>query len=192
MVKLSLVIPYYNAYEFTEKLLETLIPQLTEEVEVYLIDDGCNETRLDKHKEINIIHLKENKGPGYASNTGIEKSKGEYIGFIDSDDMISNDYIEELIKAIDNHKEEVIFMDWEDIANGYIVRRPSNYAPWKAIYKREICPMFPNEWMYHYDVPFFDKLNKMQYSRHYVDKVLYYYNSQRPGNLTERKENELN
>ena len=61
MVKLSVVIPYYKTYELTKELLNKLIPQLSEQVEVFLIDDGCDEKKLDKFdKDINIIHLEKN------------------------------------------------------------------------------------------------------------------------------------
>ena len=43
MVKLSITIAYYKTYDLTVKLLDTLIPQLNDEVEVFLVDDGCNE-----------------------------------------------------------------------------------------------------------------------------------------------------
>ena len=101
MVKLSIVIPYYNCYEYTKKLLDILVPQLTDETEVILIDDGCNELRLDEY-DIKTIHLEENHGGGYACNRGIEEAIGQYIGFIDADDYVSNDYIETLLDAIDN------------------------------------------------------------------------------------------
>ena len=72
MVKLSITIPYYKTYELTVKLLDVLIPQLTNEVEVFLIDDGCNEKRLDEYKDkINIKHCRTNKGGAFACNEGI-------------------------------------------------------------------------------------------------------------------------
>jgi glycosyltransferase involved in cell wall biosynthesis len=188
MVKLSIVIPYYNTYELTDKLLSALVPQLTDEVEVFLVDDGCHEERLDKYKDaIDIEHLKENVGGASASNIGIRKTSGKYVGFIDSDDMIDDDYIKELIRAIDEHDEDVIFMDWQDMNTGAIVHHPNNYAPWKAIYKKEIMPMYVDGWKYSYDVPFYDELNSKPYTKYYIDKVLYYYNSNRPGNLTTEK-----
>lgn len=189
MVKLSIVIPYYKTYELTVKLLDKLISQLTDEVEVFLTDDGCNEKRLDKYKDkIKIKHLKENKGGAFATNVGIRQSIGKYIALIDSDDMISDDYIETLLKAIDEHTEDVIFFDWQDMNTGEVVHRPHNYAPWKSIYKRNIIPMFREGWIYSYDVPFQEDLEKTNYTRCYLDKVLYYYNSNRPGNLTLTKQ----
>lgn len=191
MKELSIVIPYYKTYELTKKILDTLIPQLTDEVEVILIDDGCNEERLDEYtKNITIIHLKENKGGATASNIGIDKTTGKYIGFIDSDDMISNDYINTLLQAINNHNEDAIFFDWQDMGTGRILHHPDNYAPWKAIYKKNILPRFPDGRKFSYDVPFYDELNSKPYTKYYIDKVLYYYNSQREDNLTHLKEKE--
>lgn len=190
MVKLSITVPYYKTYELTEKLMNVLLPQLTNEIEVFLVDDGCDETRLDKYKDqINVIHLKENKGMSYALNTGIKKATGKYIGFIDSDDMITEDYFETLLNAIDNHDEDLIYMDWKDMHNGGIVHRPSNYAQWRSIYKKEIVPFFDENIRHSADVPFQDKIESKPRTRYYTDKVLYIYNSDRVGSLTWEKEN---
>ena len=186
--KLSIIIPYYQTYELTEKLLDKLIPQLNKEVEVFLVDDGCNETRLDKYSDvINIIHLKENGGDSVARNVAIKQANGKYIGFIDSDDLIIDDYIEELLKNIDEHNEDVIFFDWQDMNTGFVVRHPTNYAVWKAIYKTNIIPLFVEGRRYSSDVPFQEDLNSKDYTRFYIDRVLYYYNSNREGSLSQEK-----
>ena len=188
MVKLSIIIAYYKTYELTVKLLNVLIPQLTDEVEVYLVDDGCNELRLDEYADkINIIHNKQNKGNAGALNVGIKKAKGKYIGIIDSDDMITNDYVKTLINAINEHNEDLIYLDWQDMHSGAVVHKPSNYAPWRSIYKREIIPLFNEDWKYSCDVPFQDEIEKVPRTRYYTDKVLYIYNSNREGSLTVEK-----
>ena len=100
-MKITTVIPFYKTYEETIKLFNVLIPQLTNEIEVIVIDDGCHEERLDKYKDkINIIHLEENHGLSYARNRGIEQAKGDYIVFIDSDDSVANDYFATIINKI--------------------------------------------------------------------------------------------
>ena len=188
MVKLSIVISYYNTYELTEELLKVLIPQLTDEVEVFLIDDGCHEKRLDKFgKDINITHLEENKGNSTALNTGIRKAQGKYIGFIDSDDMITEDYIEVLLDAINNHNEDLIYLDWKDMHSGEIVHRPSNLAPWRSLYRRDIIPFFDEKIRHSSDVPFQALIEGIPRTRFYTDKVLYIYNSNRVGSLTWEK-----
>ena len=189
MVKLSICIPYYETYDLTVKLLEKLVPQLNDETELILVDDGCNEKRLDIYKDKIIIkHEKENKGGATNTNRCIDLAKGEYVALIDSDDMVADDYVNELLKAINERDEDLIFMNWQDMANGIIVRHPSNYAPWKCIYKREKMPRFKDGWIYSYDVPFQEDIDKLSLSKYYIDKVLYFYNSKRVGNLTSKKE----
>ena len=186
MVKLSIVIAYYKCYEYTKKLLDILTPQLTKETEVILIDDGCNEERLDEYKDrIKIIHLQQNHGGGFACNTGIENAKGQYIGFIDADDYVVEDYISTLLDAIENKPADVIYMNWQDTATGNIIERPDNYAPWKAIYRSTIIPRFCAENRFHFDVDFYDELKRKGFTRSDTDKLLYFYNSKREGNLSD-------
>ena len=76
MVKLSIIIPYFDTYELNEKLLQKLNDQMQDEVEVILIDDGCNETRFKNYKNVKIIH-KENEGVAKTRNLGIYEAKGK-------------------------------------------------------------------------------------------------------------------
>ena len=115
MIRLSIIIPYYNTYEYTIQLLKELDIQYNDKVEIILVDDGCNETRFDTFDKFKIIHLDRNYGASYAWNRGIEASSGEYIAFIDSDDMITMDYVESLIKFIEEYDEDEIIFNWYDL-----------------------------------------------------------------------------
>lgn len=186
MVKLSIIIPYYNTYELTEKLLYQLLIQDREEVEVIVIDDGCNETRLDDYtgfKNIKVIH-KENGGVSSARNTGLEIAQGDYIAFIDSDDLIMPYYVDDLLELINNRTEEIIYFNWLDINTNDIIRHPSNCAVWKAIYKREILPRFDESMKAREDYFYQQDLKEETHTRYYYDKVLYLYNSNRENSLT--------
>lgn len=103
---ISIVIPIYNVEEFLKTCLSKVCVQTYTNVEILLIDDGstdacpsiCDEyAQLDNR--ITVVH-KKNGGLSDARNVGIEISKGEYITFIDSDDFISEDYIEYLYSLI--------------------------------------------------------------------------------------------
>lgn len=190
MVKLSIVIPYYNTRELTCKLLNSLKPQITDEVEVIVVDDGCYEDRLehyDIYKWSGWIKLvqQENQGVSGARNTGIEIAQGKYIAFIDSDDMIMPYYIEELLKLIDTRTEDIIYFNWLDKNTNDVIRYPKNCAVWKAIYKKEILPFF-NEKLKAGEDYYFQKDLK-EHTSYYYDRVLYIYNSGRQESLTQRK-----
>lgn len=188
-IKLSIIIPYYETYDLTEKLLKHLQLQLTKQIEIILIDDSCNETRLDKFKSITIIHHEENKGVAKTRNEGISLAKGEYIGFIDCDDMITSDYIERLLKAINETPTEIINFNWADFNENKINRKPTNYAPWKAIYKKEILPLFREDRPFgKEDIDLQQYLDEKKFPTTYLDRVLYIYNSHRIGCLTDQRE----
>ena len=185
MIKLSIIIPYYDTYNYTIKLLRELQIQVTDEVEVILVDDGCNETRFDEFKEFTIIHV-DHVGASAAWNIGISVASGQYIGFIDSDDMIMMNYIEELIHAIDMNLADEILFDWVDVNRNMVVKHPNARAIWKAIYRRDIVPLFNEEYEHHTDVPFQQKLKNTPHSKASLRKALYCYRSRREGSITDR------
>ena len=144
MVKFSIVIPYYKTLELTKELFNILIPQLTKEVEVILIDDGCNEKELDHFvaDNIKVIHIK-NGGVSSARNIGLNECKGQYVAFIDSDDKITRDYIEKVLKKINEEEFDYCLFSWEAIGRlqgKYIIKdNPPewNTSVWNCIYNRK-------------------------------------------------------
>lgn len=190
MIKLSIIIPFYKTTELTIKLLEQLQSQLTDEVEVFLIDDGCNEERLDKFKDkINIIHLEENKGISYARNIGIKKATGEYIVFVDSDDYISEDYIETIINKINTSEFDYCYFSWKFVNQGDTIiikdNPPTwNLAVWNAVYKKDYVELFDENVRFMEDIPWQIEMRKKNGKKEIINKVLYYYNDGRPGSLT--------
>lgn len=191
MIKLSIVIPYYNTYELTLKLLKELQIQVTNEIEVILVDDGCHETRFDQFTFAKIIHLEENGGAPHAWNVGIDAAQGQYIGFIDSDDMIMMNYIDELLAAINTYTEDVILFNFIDLGIRKISSSNMNrfvLGIWKGIYKKNVCPHFREDWKYRSDIPFQRDLRKNNPTFRFIEPVLYVYNANREGSLTwERK-----
>lgn len=196
-IKLSIIIPYFETYELTEKLLKELNIQMTKEVEVILIDDGCFETRFDRFKYLECqdnlkIYKRENKGVAKTRNEGIDLSNGKYIAFIDCDDQITMDYIETLLKAIDKYDTDVINFNWYDMTEHHEYRKPDNFAPWKAIYKKKTMSRFREDMEYGSEDVIFQGdvqggINGGKLSVVYLDKLLYFYNSNRNGSLLWKK-----
>ena len=193
-IKLSIIIPYFETYELTEKLLKELSIQSTRDIEIILIDDGCDEKRFDiynGYKNIEIRH-QFNLGVAKTRNIGIELAKGKYIAFIDCDDMITMDYVDVLLKAIDTYDTDIINFNWLDITTNDVYRKADNYAPWKAIYKKETMQKFREDKQYgEEDVDFQLEINRKirnkSYTISYLDRVLYIYNSNREGSLYWKK-----
>jgi glycosyltransferase involved in cell wall biosynthesis len=103
---ISVIVPVYKVEEYLDKCVDSIINQTYKNLEIILVDDGspdnCPKMCDDyakKDKRIKVIH-KKNGGVSSARNEGIKFSKGDYISFIDSDDWIDNNYIEEMYNAL--------------------------------------------------------------------------------------------
>ena len=103
---ISIIIPIYNIMDCLEKCVDSCIHQTYQNIEILMVDDGstdgtsefCDKLK-EKDKRIRVFH-KENGGSSSARNLGIEHARGEYLGFVDSDDFISPTMYEELMNAI--------------------------------------------------------------------------------------------
>ena len=115
MIKLSIIIPYYNAQKYTDELLDRLEKQITDEVEVILVDDGSPKPFQTRRKWV-TLYRKPNGGCSTARNYGLDRAKGEYIQFVDADDMVPTYFVEKLLEAITKNA-DVIDYSWKSLAN---------------------------------------------------------------------------
>ena len=111
---ISVIIPVYKVEKYLEKCVDSVINQTYDNLEIILVDDGspdncpkmCDEY-AKKDKRIKVIH-KENGGVGSARNKGIEKSTGDYITFVDSDDWIEKEFIHEMLDIANKYKADYV------------------------------------------------------------------------------------
>ena len=101
-VKVSVIVPVFNTEKYLKECVDSIINQSLKDIEIIFIDDGSNDNSLSileeyakNDKRIKIIS-KLNEGQGVARNIGIKSAVGEYIAFVDSDDFIRIDMLEEL------------------------------------------------------------------------------------------------
>lgn len=99
--KISIIIPVYNTEKYLSNCLDSLLNQTIDEIEILAIDDGSEDDSLsilkeyaDKDDRIKIFSKKHN-GAGSARNIGLDYSNAEYINFVDSDDWLDNNCLEE-------------------------------------------------------------------------------------------------
>lgn len=111
---LSIIIPYYNAKNYTDELLACLAPQITNDVEVILVDDGSKVPYKTEYEWCKVVRQKNMRCAG-ARNTGLDIAAGEYIQFIDADDMVPEYFIKRLLKEIEEHPFEVCDYSWKSL-----------------------------------------------------------------------------
>ena len=103
-MRLSIITPYYNCLEHLKSLANVLIPQLNKYVEWIVVDDGTRDDLSFLTSEYaKVIHLEENSGcAGIPRNHGLDVASGEYITFVDADDLVSFDFVEKILEKIDD------------------------------------------------------------------------------------------
>ena len=109
-MKLSIIVPVYGVENFVLDFAESLFPQLNENVELIIVDDGAKDNSIlilkeyyskNNYTRFKLIWLEqENQGQSVARNYGISRSTGDYITFLDLDDLVFCDYINQIMSAI--------------------------------------------------------------------------------------------
>ena len=121
-VKLSILIAYYNIEKYIGELLDALIPQIRDDVEVILLDDGSDVPFVNTPEyakitsNIRVIRIEPNQGLSHARNIGIEEAAGDYLSFIDGDDVVSKDFVEQVLERIAGNP-DYIELSWRALDN---------------------------------------------------------------------------
>ena len=110
---ISVIVPVYNVEQYLPKCIDSILAQTYENLEIILVEDGtkdssgviCDEYAA-KDARIRVIH-KENGGLSSARNAGMEIARGEYFGFVDSDDWIEPEMYENLMALAQKYDADV-------------------------------------------------------------------------------------
>ncbi|MGT2968444.1 MULTISPECIES: SP_1767 family glycosyltransferase [Streptococcus] len=110
---ISIIVPVYNVEPYIKRCLDSLLKQTYTDFELLLINDGSTDSSAliceeyaRKDKRIRVVH-QENAGPSAARNRGIELAQGRYITFVDSDDFVEADYLENLHTALIKNEADI-------------------------------------------------------------------------------------
>lgn len=154
-IKISFVIPVYNVERYLKDCLNSVVCQL-EGNELILVDDGstdlsgrfCDEY-ASQYPLIKVLHT-ENKGASHARNLGVDNAQGDYIVFMDSDDYINQNFVQNFEHA--NITADVIFYPMEKLLmngqcipmrDGIGVENTRNLKPSEVLSHIASCPQFP-------------------------------------------------
>ena len=114
---ISIVVPVYNVEQYLDACMASILEQTYHNIEIVLVDDGATDKSgemCDRYADLDgrviVIH-KENSGLSDARNKGIAQAKGDFIMFIDSDDVVSQNFVEYLYKLINNNSADIAICD---------------------------------------------------------------------------------
>lgn len=194
---LSIIIPCYNAEPYINELLDCLNPQITDEVEVMVIDDGSQKEFKTDYKWATVIR-KENGGASSARNFGIDKAKGQYLAFIDADDLVSDKYIDTIIKTAKNEKFDYCYLSWKTLKGGWQQEvkllsvedkfPPFNLCVWNRVYSRKMIGdvRFNEKKLIAEDAEFIRAVREEEKKKSFISEFMYFYRSTTPNSLTKR------
>lgn len=155
MKKVSVIVPIYNVESYIERCLRSLINQTYANIEIICVDDCGNDNSLSIAEKIckqypeiiRIVYGKQNVGLGAARDTGLQLATGEYISFIDSDDYVEKDFIEQYMCKVEKNNADIVIGGYfrsndkvdrlfpaETNNSDYIW---TNVSAWSKIYKRD-------------------------------------------------------
>jgi len=112
--KITIIIPVYNVEEYLKECLESVLRQTYSDIDIILINDGSTDSSLKICKEFQTkdkrisIYNQENKGLAEVRNKGIELCKTEYFVFVDSDDILEPNFIEQLVLYKNRYQSDII------------------------------------------------------------------------------------
>lgn len=163
---ISVIVPVYKVEKYIRECIDSILAQTFHEIEIILVDDGspdksgriCDEfAQMDER--VQVIH-QNNRGLSCARNAGIEKAKGKYLCFVDSDDSVAPNYCEKLYHILDgtvydfavcavlryedgtaiavNSERETIVVYENSEFLGAQLNRQQEFGVWNKLYRREL------------------------------------------------------
>lgn len=124
MIKVSVIVPIYNAEQYLLQCLDSIQNQTLKDIEIILIDDGSTDRSAEICKSFLVdrrftYYHKENEGLAAARADGIERASGEYIGFVDSDDWIEVEMYEKMYMASKINDSDIVCCNCVENENGH-------------------------------------------------------------------------
>ena len=210
---LSIIIPVYNGEKYLKECLDSIFNNKTKyEYEVIVIDDGSSDDSmkiLQSYSKDNLIIKKQtNQGVAVARNQGLDLARGEYVAFIDSDDYVSDDYIERLVHEGKKKTADVVKCGYYKVYNSQTIlitekicdnENDLHYKKlklegflWGGIIKRKIFAQlrFPKKYWYE-DMITRPLIYSQAKSISYIPDGMYYYR-QHSNNISKKVENSTN
>ena len=124
-LRISVIMPCYNAATFVEEAVNCVMDQTYPDVELIVVDDGSTDGSVDILQQLaaqysprlNLLY-QDRMGPYPARNQGLQHARGGLIAFLDADDYWSPDALEKLAAAMDGHRADIAYCGWQNVGEG--------------------------------------------------------------------------
>lgn len=204
LVKISVIVPVYNTKKYLKKCLNSIINQTFRDIEIIIIDDGSTDGSLEiiqeyqeQYDNIRFFETK-NIGSGSARNVGIRNSKADYITFIDSDDVVETNMLQELYNETRYSNSDMVFSKYQKVdeySGKFYEPLPLTYTKdeilknlitfklpsvmWRILYNKKLFfnnnLFFIEKNIYNEDTHLLFRLVHKAESISFIDKVFYYW-----------------
>lgn len=212
---ISVIIPIYNVGVIIYRIIDCLKQQTYQDFEVIIVDDGSTDDslafceKIARNNSKYYVFSKENQGAFSARNLGIEKARGKYIAFLDADDRIDINYLEELLRTCQNSdvaicdiavikdKRETFRFSCNDkmlnqmqSLNKLLIRKEINSGPCGKLFRRELIEdiRFPSLRVYE-DILFVLDIFYISEKIAVTNKTTYYYIQEEKGTMDKFRSN---
>ena len=143
-MKLSIIVPVYNVEKYLAQCLDSLVGQTVEDYEIIVVNDGSpdNSQRIiddyaARYPGLIVPMIKENGGLSSARNLGMNVAKGEFIGFVDSDDWVDETMYEKMLEAIERENADIAYCDMEDYYAAWVHQIKAPIAVMQVLLQQE-------------------------------------------------------
>jgi len=191
-VKVSVIIPVYNAEQYLRACLDSVYGQTLTDFEVIAVNDGSTDSSLSileqyaaEHPANTVIISVENGGQGRAKNLGLDRARGDFVLNIDSDDYIAPDLLLKMVEAAETHQADTVICDFYRMTGDTCIpesaRLTSNIFSavgqcWNKLFRRSLIGSlrYPCGLWYE-DTEFSGKLMLNSRNIYFLEEPLYYY-----------------
>lgn len=172
MAEISVIMPVYNKEKYIEASLRSVLQQSFDDIEILVVDDGSTDRSseiidqfADRDPRIRVFHVR-NGGVSSARNIGLEHAQGRWIQFLDADDMLEPDYLQNAVQVLEKEKADILFSAFTMVDTQGTSLRQISIPETGMRNQQELCDCFIR---YQYSTGFFGYPSNKLFSRELLD-----------------------
>ena len=172
MAEISVIMPVYNKEKYIEASLRSVLQQSFDDIEILVVDDGSTDRSseiidqfADRDPRIRVFHVR-NGGVSSARNIGLEHAQGRWIQFLDADDMLEPDYLQNAVQVLEKEKADILFSAFTMVDTQGTSLRQISIPETGMRNQQELCDCFIR---YQYSTGFFGHISNKLFSKKLLD-----------------------